>query len=173
MRIRRLLVIACAGIALVVVLVLVVSAYWERKQTPFQNAPKLISALQAFSRDQAAAGRRLPPEVSMEDLLRGGYLTTNDVRAFEGMEVTFSTEADESHPQMILARARMPDGQFICALADGSVRGLAGRGSRNWPTLKGVLLRSAAEPANTPIVEQAREPQWPLRLSGGFWLKEV
>jgi hypothetical protein len=125
MRIRRLLVIACAGIALVVVLVVVVSAYWERKQTPFQNAPKLISALQAFSRGQAAAGRRLPPEVSMEDLLRGGYLTTNDVRAFEGMEVTFSTEADESHPEMILARARMPDGQFICALADGSVQGVS------------------------------------------------
>jgi hypothetical protein len=125
MRIRRLLVIAFAGIVFVVVLVLVVSAYWERKQTPFQNAPKLISALQAFSRDQAAAGRRLPPEVSVDDLLRGGYLTTNDVRAFEGMEVTFSTQADESHPQMILARARMPDGQFICALADGSVQGVS------------------------------------------------
>ena len=125
MKIRRLLVIACAGIALVVVLVLAVSAYWERKQTPFQNAPKLISALQAFSRDQAAAGRRLPPEISLQDLLRGGYLTTNDVRAFQGMEVTFSTQADESHPQMILARARTPDGQLICLLADGSVQGLS------------------------------------------------
>ena len=125
MKMRRLLVIAFAGIVLVVVLVLVVSAYWERKQTPFQNAPKLISALQAFSRDQAAAGRRLPPEVSMADLLRGGYLTTNDVRAFEGMDVAFSTQADESHPQMILARARTPDGQFICALADGSVQGVS------------------------------------------------
>ena len=125
MKIRRLLVIAFAGIVFVVVLVVAVSAYWERKQTPFQNAPKLISALQAFSRDQEAAGRRLPPEVSVEDLLRGGYLTTNDVRAFEGMEVAFSTQVDESHPQMILARARMPDGQFICALADGSVQGVS------------------------------------------------
>ena len=125
MRIRRLLVIACAGIALVVVLVLIVSAYWERKQTALHNASKLISALQAFSHDQAAAGRRLPPEISLPELLRGGYLTTNDVRAFEGMEVTFSTQADESHPQMILARARMPDGQFICALADGSVQGVS------------------------------------------------
>jgi hypothetical protein len=125
MNIRRLLVIACAGLALVVVLALAWSAYWEHKQTPFQNAPKLISALQAFSRDQAAAGRRLPPEISLQDLLRGGYLATNDVRAFEGMEVTFSTQADESHPQMILARARTPDGQLICLLADGSVQGLS------------------------------------------------
>src|SRR3954467_11147428 len=77
MKVRRLLVIACAGIALVVFLVLAVSAYWERQQTPFQNAPKLISALQTFSRDQAAAGRRLPAEISSHDLLRGGYLTTN------------------------------------------------------------------------------------------------
>ena len=125
MKIRRLLLIAFAGLAFVVVLVLVVSAYWERKQTPFQNTTKLISALQAFSRDQAAAGRRLPPEISMRDLLRGGYLTTNDVRAFEGMEVTFSTQADESHPQMILARTRTPGGQFICVLADGSVQGVS------------------------------------------------
>ena len=125
MKVRRLLVIAGAGIALVVFLVLAVSAYWERQQTPFQNAPKLISALQTFSRDQAAAGRRLPAEISLQDLLRGGYLTTNDVRAFGGMEVTFSTQADENHPQMILARARTPDGQFICLLVDGSVQTLS------------------------------------------------
>ena len=89
------------------------------------NAPKLISALQAFSRDQTTGGRRLPPEISLQDLVRGGYLTTNDVRAFEGMEVMFSTQADESHPQMILARARTPDGQFICLSAEGSVQGLS------------------------------------------------
>jgi hypothetical protein len=122
MKVRRLVVIACAGIALVAAVVLVVSAYWERRQTPFQNAPKLISALQAFSRDQAAGGRRLPPEVSLQDLLRGGYLTTNDVAAFEGMDVTFSTEADDTYPQMVLACARTPDGQYICLLADGSVQ---------------------------------------------------
>jgi len=58
----------------------------------------------------------------LQDLLQGGYLTTNDVRAFEGMDVIFSTQADVTRPQMILARARMPDGQFICLLADGSVQ---------------------------------------------------
>ncbi len=103
------------------VLVLVASAHWDRKQKPFQNAPKLISALQAFSRDQAASGRRLPPEVSVQDLLRGGYLATNDVVAFEGMDVTFSTQADDTNPQMVLARARTTDDQYICLLADGSV----------------------------------------------------
>src|SRR5258708_31657822 len=94
MKVRRILLVACAGIALVVILALGFAAYWERKQIPFQNAPKLISALQAFSLDHAARGRQLQPEVSLQDLLRGGYLTTNDVRAFAGMEVIFSTRAD-------------------------------------------------------------------------------
>ena len=124
MKLRRILLVACAGIALIVIVAIAVSAYWEHKQTPFLNAPKLISALQAFSRDQAVGGRQLPAEVSLQDLLRGGYLTTNDVAAFEGMDVTFSTQADDSHPAMILARARTPDGLFICLLADGSVQGL-------------------------------------------------
>jgi hypothetical protein len=127
MRIRRLLVIAGAGIALVVIVVLACSAYWEHKQTPFQDAPKLIRALQAFSRDQVANGRRLPPEISLQDLLREGYLTTSEVRAFEGVEVTFNTQADESHPQTVLASARMPDGQYICLLADGSVQGFSSK----------------------------------------------
>ncbi len=122
MKIRRLLLAACAGIAVVVILALAGSAYWAHKRTPFEDGPKLISALQAFSRDQTAGGRQLPPEVSLQDLLRGGYLTTNDVRAFEGMEVTFNTQADDTHPEMILARARMADGQFICLMADGSVQ---------------------------------------------------
>jgi hypothetical protein len=124
MNVRRILLIACAGIALVVMVVLGVSAYWGHKQTPFENAPKLISAMQAFARDQTAGGRQLPPEVSVQDLLRGGYLTTNDVRAFAGMDVTFNPQTDGLHPQMILARARTPDGQSICLLADGSVQQL-------------------------------------------------
>jgi hypothetical protein len=122
MKVWRMLLVAGAGIALVVVVALAVSAYWEHKQTPFQNTPKLISALQAFSRDQTAGGRQLPAEVSLQDLLRGGYVTTNDVSAFAGMEVTFYTQADDTNPQMILARARTTDGQFICLLADGSVQ---------------------------------------------------
>src|SRR2546423_677137 len=122
MKLRRLLVSACAGIALVVILVLAASAYRERKQKPFRNAPKLISALDAFSRDQTARGQQLPPEILLQDLLRGGYLTTNDVRGFEGMDVTFNPQANDSHPQMILARARTSDGLLICLLADGSVQ---------------------------------------------------
>lgn len=102
---------------------LAVSEYWERKQPVFQNAPKLIAALRAFSRDQSASGLQLPPEVSLQDLLGGGYLTAQDVRPFEGMDVTLCTHYDERMPQLILARARIRDGQVICLLLDGSVQG--------------------------------------------------
>src|SRR5690349_16175524 len=102
------LLLAVAGAALVTFFLLATSAYWERNQTRFQDAPKLIRAVQAFSREVAARGARLPPEISLQDLVKGGYLMTNDVGAFQGMEVVFNTQADETHPQVILARAPAP-----------------------------------------------------------------
>ena len=134
---------------MVVILALAGSAYWAHKRTPFEDGPKLISALQAFSRDQTAGGRQLPPEVSLQDLLRGGYLTTNDVRAFEGMEVTFNTQADDTHPEMILARARMADGQFICLMADGSVQQFTS--SRLKEAVEGSGRQSGATNRSRPV----------------------
>ena len=122
MNVRRLLFIVCAVVALVAIVFFASSLYWQHNQGPFQNAPRLIGALDAFLRDQRTAGRPLPPEVSLQDLLRGRYLAPQDVRGFEGMEVTFSTQMDAAHPQAIVVRARMPDGQFVCLLADGSVQ---------------------------------------------------
>lgn len=122
MKIGRLLLLALAGFVLILFVAFAASSYWGRRQMPFQNAPKLISALQAFSRDRTSAGRKLPPEVSLRDLIRAGYLTTNDEAAFQGTDVTFNTQADYTHPQMILARARTPDGHYLCLLADGSVQ---------------------------------------------------
>jgi hypothetical protein len=122
MKIPRLLIFASAGLAVVLVLIWGGSAYWERKQAVFQNAPKLITALQTFLRDAAAHGRHLPSEISLQDLVAGSYLTTNDVAAFQGMEVRFVTRYDPSLPQSIIARARTQGGEVICLLGDGSVQ---------------------------------------------------
>ena len=84
MNIRRLLLIAAGAIAAAVVLTLAVNVYWERKQPVLQDATKLSAALQAFCRDEAANGQ-LPAEVSLQDLVKGGYVNSNDVRAFEGI----------------------------------------------------------------------------------------
>jgi len=45
MKARRLLILPAAGVVVVVGLALAVSAYWGRKQSVFQNGPKLIAAL--------------------------------------------------------------------------------------------------------------------------------
>ena len=39
---RSLLVLVAGGFAVAIIVALAASTYWERKQTPFQNAPKLI-----------------------------------------------------------------------------------------------------------------------------------
>lgn len=58
--------------------------------------------------------------MSLRELVRGGYVAANDVRAFDGMDVIISLAADETRPQDILIRVRMPDGSVIAAFADGS-----------------------------------------------------
>lgn len=118
---RRLAVFAMAGITATVVLILAASAYWEHKQRLFANAPDLFAAVRAFCRDQPGRGQ-VPPVVSLQDLLKGGYVSSNEVRTFQPFEVTFSTHYSDDAPQMILARALAPDGQSICLLADGSVQ---------------------------------------------------
>ncbi len=148
----RLLAIACIGFGMVLIISLVASAFWEHRQARFQNAPKLVSALQAFSREQLARGRALPAEISLNDLVRGGYLTTNDARAFEGMDVTFYTQAIDTSPQMILARARTADGQFICLLANGSIQQFS-------PSRYSELLRNShLMPTNSQAKPPDRAP---------------
>lgn len=122
MKIRFLLSFAGIGALVFVLVVAVAGWYWERQQSVFQNAPQLSAALQAFTRDHSRAGQRLPPKVSIQELLREGYLTSNDLRGFEGMEVFFSTQADPARPQSILVDARTQDGHHICLMADGSVQ---------------------------------------------------
>jgi hypothetical protein len=127
MKARRLLALGGTALAVVVVAVLALSAYWERKQPVFTNASKLIAALQAFSHDRVTHGQPLPQQVSLQDLVAGGYLMTNDVAAFDGIDVTFFTGASETSPQAILAvaRQRADDKQVTCLLADGSVAGFS------------------------------------------------
>ena len=124
MKTRRMAVLTFAAITIALGLALANFAPWQGKQNTFENAPDLFAAVRAFSHDREAHGQ-VPPEVSLQDLLKGGYLLSNDVKAFNGFEVTFSTRYDNNNPQLILARAVAPDGHSICLLADGSVQQLS------------------------------------------------
>jgi len=124
MKTRRLLAYIASAIAVAIIVCVAVTTYWQGKQPMFKDAPKLISAMQAFTRDLTARGQSLPAAVSLRELVSGGYIAANDVRAFDGMDVTISLTADETRPQEILIRVRMPDGSMTAVLADGSVQGL-------------------------------------------------
>lgn len=126
MNARRLLTLAGAAFAVVVAVALALSAYCECKQPVFNNASKLITALQTFSRDKAAHHQQLQAEISLQDLIGGGYLTTNDVAAFDGMDVTFFGQTSDGSPPPVLAVARLRTDEKLvtCLLQDGSVAGL-------------------------------------------------
>ena len=99
-----------------------VTAYWQRRMPVLQDGSKLIAAVQAFSRDERARGEAMPTSVALSELIRKGYITRDEVRAFDGMDVTFSLTADETRPQSVLVRARLPDGSTVIVLGDGSAQ---------------------------------------------------
>jgi hypothetical protein len=92
---------------------------------PSLNVSKLVEAVAAFAREQRAKGRPQPETVSLRQLLAKGYLQTNEVRAFDGVELTLGLTADETNPNSILAQAKMPDGAVLQLLGDGSAQQLS------------------------------------------------
>ena len=117
MNARRLMLIAVA--------VLLVSAALiflrEHSRPRINRSVRLAMAVESYSRDYVSRGQRLPPSVTFQDLVKDGYISAREVRAFDGMTVmmypTVSTD-----PRTVLVRVRMPDGAQYVTLADGSVR---------------------------------------------------
>jgi hypothetical protein len=126
MKIRRLILITGSLLAAAVVVCTTLVIHWQRSQPVFKDAPKLAAAVQAFARDRAGRGQPLPASISLRDLVSGGYIATNDVHAFDGMDVTISLAASlaalDADPQSILIHVRMPDGTHIVLLGDGSIQ---------------------------------------------------
>lgn len=88
----------------------------------FEDLPGLLGAMQAFSRDVTNQGRPVPNSVSLGELVSRGYISSNSVRAFEGMETKVWPTANLRNPNCVLMSAEMSDGTVTAALADGSVQ---------------------------------------------------
>jgi hypothetical protein len=58
----------------------------------------------------------------LAELVSHGYISSNSVRAFEGMEARVWFGVSETEPQKVLMSARQPDGSVSATLADGSVQ---------------------------------------------------
>jgi hypothetical protein len=94
--------------AIVLVGMFSVRGHFKLRGVSVADSPKLLAAVQAFSRDQMAQGRPTPESVTLVELVAGGYIATRDIRAFEGMDVTISLTADGSRPQQIMIRVKRP-----------------------------------------------------------------
>jgi hypothetical protein len=60
--------------------------------------------------------------VSLSELVNRGYISSNNVHAFDGLETRVWLAANPGMPQSVLISARLPDGSVSAVLADGSVQ---------------------------------------------------
>lgn len=86
------------------------------------DSTKLLSAVKIYKSDLKRQGMEVPASVSLKELIIRGLLTEADVSGFSGVDVSVNLLVDESHPQDALVRARLPDGNEITLLGDGSVQ---------------------------------------------------
>jgi hypothetical protein len=63
----------------------------------------------------------------LDTLVRLGFLRLEDAKAFDGVKVTFHSEADETRPEMMPVEALMPDGMVIAVMGDGSIQQFSGQ----------------------------------------------
>src|SRR5690348_8380590 len=112
---------AVSAVMLAAAMTLALTSCWPR-QEHFQDLPGLLSAIRSYSRDLATRGQPVPANVSMSELVNRGYLSSNSVRAFQGMDTRIWFTASPSVPDSVLISARLSDGSVNAALADGSVQ---------------------------------------------------
>jgi hypothetical protein len=117
-------IIIASSTALAIIATFVLTACSPRKNhlEHFQDLPGLLAAMQAFSRDLTNQGLPLPQSVSLSELISRGYISSNSVHAFEGMETKVWLTANLADMNSVLMSARLPDGHVSAALADGSVQ---------------------------------------------------
>jgi hypothetical protein len=94
-------------------------------QPTFNGLPRIVAAVKSYSRDHISRRQPLPASVTFQDLISGGYISTNDVRNIGVADATFYPVASNRDPKAVLVRVRMLDGSQIIALTDGSVQKLS------------------------------------------------
>jgi hypothetical protein len=128
MRIHRLFLAPSTALAIIVSLTLTACSQRADRVERFEDLPGLLSAMQAFSRDLTNRGQSMPASVSLNDLVSGGYISSNSVSAFQGMETKVWLRANPAMLNSFLMSARLPDGSISAALADGSVQQFSAQG---------------------------------------------
>ena len=63
----------------------------------------------------------------MRELADRGYIESDAVQAFDGIDLVISLTPDQSRPQKVLIGARLPDGTITVLLGDGSAQQVSPR----------------------------------------------
>ncbi len=98
----------------------------------------------------------MPQSVSLDYLVSHGYISSNSVRAFEGMETRVWFGVSETEPQKVLMSARQPDGRVIGTLADGSVHQFSAQSFAEH--LKQTGQQDGAANRSQPIRSETNQP---------------
>jgi hypothetical protein len=93
----------------------------QRRQV---DISKIMAATSTYRQQLEHAGVALPSEVPVDQLIARGLLSSNEVSAFAGMNVTVTLAVEKNNPQQVLMRVRLPNGQELVTLNDGSVQQL-------------------------------------------------
>ncbi len=93
-------------------------------------ASRIASASKAYSRALRDRGQPVPASIPLSDLVKLGYLRTQDTEAFEGMDTQVGLQTNEALPVYAIMRVKMSDGSIIILHGDGSVQ-TEGRSSKN------------------------------------------
>ncbi|MSU62739.1 MAG: hypothetical protein EXS31_10140 [Pedosphaera sp.] len=116
--------IAFAAVAVLTAFLIALSVVMTnvRKEPNQINVEKVVAAVRTYETVLKSEGRPVPDMVPLAELLTRSLIDPKDVSAFDGMEVTVNLHPDESRPQAILMKARLPVGTEIAAMGDGSVQ---------------------------------------------------
>jgi hypothetical protein len=136
------------GLALLGVFLILFEA--RPRSMPAINGERLANAIARYMRDLHSRGEVLPRTITLDTLVGKGYLSAEDTKPLQGVELIFHTDAVDTNPQMILVEARMPDGQMQAVLADGSVQQFS-------PSRWAEIQRNVGQP------QHGADPSQPLR----------
>jgi hypothetical protein len=89
------------------------------------DAPRIVAAAHAYTRQLIAAKLPIPRTVSINELLAHGFLKSADVGPFMGLDAVIILTSDASNPRAALMRVRMQDGTDLLLFNDGSTQQIA------------------------------------------------
>ena len=122
MKIRHLIVVAGSLIATTVLVGMVQVSYNGQRSKVLKFLPELVVADQNYTRDQMKRSQSsFLFSVALQDLVKGGYVSSADAKAFNGMDLKFYPTDGTKNPQATVVLVGMPDGTHWAAFANGSV----------------------------------------------------